>query len=134
MQWQQLASLPSRSSPFAALLSLGGLALLPGTRCSVVVSDNPLMLLSHGLRAFLARARPVGARVARHGSYAGPVDRTMRRPCQLCAGFELRQLEVAHDLQIVDSKVIKAPRHQFGFQQPAAVAVRLLRIKRLRRV
>jgi hypothetical protein len=36
----------------------------------------------------------------------------MRRPGQLPAEFEPRQLEVAHDLLIVEPKVITAARRQ----------------------
>jgi hypothetical protein len=70
-QRQRLASLPSGNSPFATLLSLGGLSLLPGARCSVVVSDNPLMLLPKLVRASLPLARPVRTRMgADHAGHA----------------------------------------------------------------
>jgi hypothetical protein len=36
----------------------------------------------------------------------------MRRPGQLRAGLELRQFQVAHDLLIVEPKVITAARRQ----------------------
>jgi hypothetical protein len=75
------------------------------------------MLLSHGLRTFLALARPVRAWVARHGSHTGPVDRPMRRPGQLCAGLELRQFQVTHDLQIVHPKVLNAASFEFDRAQ-----------------
>src|ERR1035437_2205880 len=55
--------LPSRSSPFATLLSLGCLALLTLPRHCVIMSNNPLLLLPHGLRTLLALARPVRTRM-----------------------------------------------------------------------
>jgi hypothetical protein len=51
-------------------------------------------------------------RMTRHGNRAGPIDRSMRRPGQLPAEFEPRQFQVAHDLLIVEPKVITAARRQ----------------------